>query len=161
MKLDDIPVKTEKGLEVIQTRSLSLSPHTRNLLIMINRKSVRDLLETYETLSGGVEGAMEALDELLRLNLITVAATASCQKAISEPAGSPPEPYDAAKQYLVDFVHSLMGDDNAELINQIHSCAKRDEFMEIVNECREMVASIAGKKKADQFVEGMLTLLPN
>lgn len=85
----------------------------------------------------------------------------SHQKVTSELAHWPLEPYDAVKQYLVVFVHSLFGDDNAALINQIQSCTKRDEFMGIVNECREMVVGIAGKKKADEFVAGILALLPD
>jgi hypothetical protein len=166
MRSDDIPVKTEKGVEVVQTRSLRLPAQTRQLLIMINRKPVSALLEDYEMLlggQGGIGGMMEILDELLRLELITVAAAvpSSPRPSTGELADSPPGPYAPARQYLADFVHALLGDDNVELINQIHSCEKRDEFMEIVNECREMVVSIAGKKKADEFVSGILTLMPD
>lgn len=165
MKPDDIPVKTGKGAEVIQTRSLRLPPQTRQLLIMINRKPVHALLQDYEMLlggQGGLRGMMEILDELLRLELISVAeAAASSRQSTGELADTPPGPYAAAKQYLADFVHALLGGADAELIEQIHACEKRDEIMELVSECREMVVGIAGKKKADEFVTGILTLLPD
>lgn len=165
MKPDDTPVKTGKGAEVIEARTLRLPAQTRQLLIMVNRKPVHALLRDYEMLlggQGGISGMMEILDELLKLDLITIAeATASSGQSADNLADTTAEPYAAAKQYLAEFVHSLMGGDNAELIDQIQACEKRDEFMEIVDECREMVASIAGKKKADEFVTGVRTLLPD
>ena len=160
MNPDDVPVKTEKGLEELQTRALRLSSKFRQLLIMIDgRKSVHVLLKDYKQM----DGVVEILDELLRLNLIAFPnKTASSRRKIAgELADSPLEPHDAAKQYLMEFVHSLFGDDNAALINQIQSCTQRDEFMDVVNECREMVVGIAGKKKADEFVAGILALLPD
>jgi hypothetical protein len=133
---------------------------------MINRKPVRALLQDYEMLlggQGGLAGMTEILDELLRLGLISVPEAAPpLRQAAGELADSAlPGPYAPAKQYLADFVHSLLGGDHAGLVGQIHSCERRDELMEIVEACREMVAGVAGKKKADEFVSGILTLLPD
>ncbi len=165
MELDDIPAKTGKGAEVIQNRTLGLPSQTRQLLIIIKDKPVHALLKNYDAMGGqgGISGLMEILNELLRLDLISVAEApaASHQQSVGELADTVPVPYAVAKQYLADFVHSLLGDDSAELVGQIYSCEEREKLMELVDECGEMVAGIAGKKKADEFVAGVLTLLPD
>ncbi len=154
MKPDTVLIKTQKGQEEIDTRQYKLGYKLRSLLIMTGgSKTVRNLVDdfaqhgnTEELLLRLIEdGFIEPLDGSMAKPVDAVPQT----QAFVDDLSSSLAP---VKNHLATFIQSVLGADGAKLAKKVHSCNNSSDLKEAIETFRGIVESLAGKRKAQEFV---------
>lgn len=156
MNSTDIATKTEKGREELATRGNGLTARQRQLLITIDGS--HSVGEIARRQPDAVE-CITLLQELLSRGLISLEGGEG-GAGVSPAPGSVPtgtaapeiDRLNLAKSYLTNFVNGIMGPGNDNIIERIRGCISRSELDVIAKSCCEVVASVAGRRKADQFM---------
>ena len=156
---DGIYRKTEKGRTEIATRANKLGMRERTMLIMVDDKATRGDLLT----RNAHPGAGDILDSLLAQGFIETASAPSAAAAPAVPvAGQAPvevsltEASRFARRSLVTYL-GPSADDLTALIEKSRGAA---ELATVLEKCRQIIQSLAGKKKADDFWAGVSARLP-
>jgi len=160
---DGIFRKTEKGRTEIATRANKLGMRERTMLIMVDDKATRGDLLT----RNAHPGAGDILDSLLAQGFIETdqvtasAAAPSAANGAAPPAGqavavSLTEASRFACRSLVTYL-GPSADDLTALVEQTRGAA---ELATVLEKCRQIIQSLAGKKKADDFWAGVSARLP-
>jgi hypothetical protein len=163
MAADDVYRKTEKGRTEIATRVNKLGMRERTLLIMVDDKTSRSGLLA----RGAHPSSGEILDALVAQGFIEIASAGS---SVSEPAASGGASVAAAAPVEVSLTSasrhacralvSYLGpaaDDLTALIEKSKGAAELGTTLE---KCRQIIQSLAGKQKADEFWAGVSARLP-
>jgi len=170
---DGIYRKTEKGRTEIATRANKLGMRERTMLIMVDDKATRGDLLT----RNAHPGAGDILDPLLAQGFIETDPVAASDAAVTAPAASAPtadaapavpvagqapvevsltEASRFARRSLVTYL-GPSADDLTALIEKSRGAA---ELATVLEKCRQIIQSLAGKKKADDFWAGVSARLP-
>jgi hypothetical protein len=179
MAANDVYRKTEKGRTEIATRACKLGLRERALLIVVDDKTTRDglLAKNSHPSSSGI------LDALLEQGFIEIdAAAAGAQANVIAPP-SPPEKTEAiagaaasppgagtlpqvevslnsASKFACRTLLTYLGPGADDLTAKIEKCKTVEELRTRLESCRDVVQGIAGKRKADEFWQGVSERLP-
>ena len=169
---DGIYRKTEKGRTEIATRANKLGMRERTLLIMVDDKTTRaDLLSRNPH-----PGSADILDALLAQGFIETdqvgapAASAPSAAAGAAPAvpaavptpGQPPVEVSliSASRFACRSLVTYLGPSADDLTALIEKSSGAAELSTVLEKCRQIIQSLAGKKKADDFWAGVSARLP-
>ena len=162
MAAEDVYRKTERGRTEIATRVNKLGMRERTLLIMVDYKTSRSGLLA----RGAHPSSGDILDALVAQGFIEIASAAG--SSVSEPAAGGAAPVAAAVEVsltsaarhacraLVNYLGPA-ADDLTALIEKSKSAAELGTTLE---KCRQIIQSLAGKHKADEFWAGVSARLP-
>ena len=163
MAAEDVYRKTEKGRTEIATRVNKLGMRERTLLIMVDDKTSRSGLLA----RGAHPSSGDILDALVAQGFIEIASAAG--SPVSEPAASGGASATAAavevsltsaSRHACRALVSYLGpaaDDLTALIEKSKGAAELGTTLE---KCRQIIQSLAGKQKADEFWAGVSARLP-
>lgn len=175
--------KTAKGLEEMATRAHRLPARERSLLVLVDGRSTGAQLLA-KTTHLGDPGAF--LDHLIEAGFVEpvgggpqAAAAPPAAQAEREPvpaapvsppparpAAPPPAPavpaqipreaMQFARRYLID----TLGPDADALTARLEACRSGREAMEQLAKCRDALQSIVGRRKAEDFWNGIAGRMP-
>jgi hypothetical protein len=157
MGSDGIYRKTEKGRAEVATRANKLGLRERTMLIMVDDKTTRrGLLEknTHPTSEG-------ILNELLSGGYIeTTPGTGGAPPEMPATADSAPAPptvpavevsFQSASSYACRALVAYLGPNADDLTALVEKCKGLDELNDRLLKCRDVIQSLAGRKKAEEF----------
>lgn len=165
MDLKAVYRKTQKGLEEMAQRTV-LGMRERTLLVMVDGKTsgaellarAQHMPDPQGLLTRLVEGGFIALE---------AGAPASSAAATPPPAPSPasipaaPQPsVQEAVRFARHFLHDNLGPDADLLLAPIEKCRTAAELYARMEKTREDVVGFSGKRKAEEFWNGVLQRLP-
>lgn len=163
--------KTAKGQEEMATRAHRLPARERSLLVLVDGRSTGAQLLA-RTAHLGDPGAF--LDHLIEGGFVeAVGADAAAPAAAAQaptpapepdrptPAPAPPgqvprEALQFARRYLID----TLGPDADALTARLEACRSGREAMDQLAKCRDALQSIVGRRKAEDFWNGIAGRLP-
>lgn len=163
---DGIYRKTEKGRTEIATRANKLGMRERTMLIMVDDKTPRSgLLSRSAHPSTG-----EILDALLAQGFIEVDTGAAPAAEAAPAADSTPPAAAAAATVEVSLTSAsrfacrslvdIMGPAADDLTALVEKSRSREDLATVLQKCRDILQSMAGKQKAEAFWEGVSARLP-
>ena len=168
MKIDSIPVKTDIGAVAVKERAGELSFQQRCLLIIIDgNKTVQDLVGRLKSL-GDVGGLLEQMESDGFIKFVGGGSgsgnvgelhTDDRKDVYAKTRNADHVGIARAKEYLQEFVKSALGDDGEKLSKQINGFESPEEFVDVIETCREVVHFIGGKRKARLFTQEIQELL--
>ncbi len=144
--------KTQKGIDEIERRTLSLDPKLRRLLIMVDGKKEEDDLKNI--LGNDVVG--EGIQHLLMFNYIEVLGEIDPSAEVSQlPEKRPADALEKAKNYMVNTLSHFHGQYNKlDLMRAVKECANHQElrglypdWLRCMSEARLAVKRIPELKK--------------
>lgn len=164
MAAEDVYRKTEKGRTEIATRANKLGMRERTLLIMVDDKTSRSGLLA----RGAHPSSGDILDALVAQGFIEIASAAGSPVPESAAGGGPSAvtvaPVEvsltSASRHACRALVSYLGpaaDDLTALIEKSKGAAELGTTLE---KCRQIIQSLAGKQKADEFWAGVSARLP-
>jgi hypothetical protein len=167
MASDGIYRKTEKGRTEIATRANRLGLRERTMLIMVDDKTSRAglLAKNAHPTSEGI------LNNLLADGYIEVAggsesaagATAAPAAASLAPAVAQPGvevSMSSASRYACRALVTYLGPSADDLTSMIEKAKSVAEMATALDKCRQIIQSLAGKQKAEEFWTGVSARLP-
>jgi len=150
MKPGAIPRKTEQGREEIATRARGLSARLRQLLIRIDGSMSAGAI-AYAHASP--EEIFALLEELQMLGLISIGDDAEVVPAAVAPVLElDTERVVLARRWLIEFAQSTLGGAAGDAVERIQRCTTYAELDVLARSCGEVVAAVAGRHKAEQFL---------
>jgi len=156
MRDNDIPVKTQAGMQEIGARQHNLHARARSLLMAIHgRQRMVDLRAQFQAL-GDVDGI---LGELESLGLITAAPAANAPTLVpatpaSSPAAATPPGLTSAqvaKQFMNESAVAVLGLRAFLFTLKLERCYTSEELRALLPEYRRVL----GKAKGRPFAEAM------
>jgi hypothetical protein len=172
MDINQIPAKSEKGRTEIETRAHKLDFRHRQMLILVDGKTPVHELRNKAPHLGEVTELLNhlAAEEFILLpsgRLATAApAATSPVKARQETSAvlnisSPvdPERLAAAKKMASRLMYDAMGPDSEMFTIKLEATKSREDFMAHLTKCRDVLAQVRGKTKAEQFWQTIITAL--
>lgn len=170
MGSDGIYRKTEKGRAEVATRANKLGLRERTMLIMVDDKTTRrGLLEknTHPTSEG-------ILNELLSGGYIETTpgtggappAMPAAAEVVAESASAPPTvpavevSFQSASNYACRALVAYLGPGADDLTALVEKCKGLDELNGRLQKCRDVIQSMAGRKKAEEFWFSVSARLP-
>ena len=159
--------KTEKGRAEIATRANKLGQRERTMLIMVDDKTTRSGLLSRSAHPGA--GGM--LDSLLAQGYIeidpgaapagAVAVTDAAGPAVPAGGQAPVEvSLTSASRYACRALVTYLGPSADDLTALIEKARGAAELATVLEKCRQIIQSLAGKSKADEFWAGVSARLP-
>lgn len=143
---DTVFARTDKGAEEIEKRTYHLPIRLRTLLLLINGSDpVARILEK----AAGIGNGMQMLDELRTQGFIREARGSAAAPA----AGAPDTRFRGIVQATNAWVHDMLGPDGdqiAEKLENIHTAAELQQFLQSHRELLEMAA---GKRRSEEFFQ--------
>jgi len=167
MASDGIYRKTEKGRTEIATRANRLGLRERTMLIMVDDKTTRAglLAKNAHPTSEGI------LNNLLADGYIEIAGgsesaagvTAAPAAATLAPAAAQPGvevSLSSASRYACRALVTYLGPSADELTAMVEKAKNVAEMATALEKCRQIIQSLAGKQKAEEFWTGVSARLP-
>jgi hypothetical protein len=162
MDLQSAYRKTPKGEQEIATRASGLSARVRSVLIMVDgRVSGADLLKRATALGDG----NALVGTLVDGGFIEPASGPVGTPAAMSPAASSnstefsPAHVEAAR-FASHFIVEALGPAFDELGGRVEACRDPAKLRHLLEGVRDVIASNAGKKKAEAFWTGVTAKLP-
>lgn len=162
---DGIYRKTEKGRTEIATRANKLGMRERTMLIMVDDKTSRSgLLSRSAHPSTG-----DILDALLAQGFIEIDDGAGTVAEAAPAAETPPPATGAsavevsltsASRFACRSLMDIMGPAADDLTALVEKSRSREDLATVLQKCRDILQSMAGKQKAEAFWEGVNARLP-
>ncbi len=163
---DGIYRKTEKGRTEIATRANKLGQRERTMLIMVDDKTTRSGLLS----RSAHPGAAGMLDSLLAQGYIEMdpggvpAGAAAIAAGQAVPAGGGQAPVEvsltSASRYACRALVTYLGPSADDLTALIEKTSGGAELATVLEKSRQIIQSLAGKNKADEFWAGVSARLP-
>jgi hypothetical protein len=161
MRDDAFYSKTDAGRDEIQTRARKLSQGMRSLLLMVDGK--RDVA-SLRVLAAGVHAPPNALDQLLALQLIDVAAGAAGAQVVAPaaavaaaPASEVAERYSRLSGLMTEAVREHLGLRGFFLQLRIERCSDVSQLDALLPDIAEAVARSRGRDYAREWEKGLRT----
>lgn len=150
MDLTNIFVKTPKGVEEIEKRTHNLPLKLRSLLIMVNGKiSAADLIGRGGTFGSGVEVLLKMLYEQGFIEPLSSARRQAV--APGTPVVDERRALESAKGVISKSLLDLLGPDAQTVVVKLERCSTKLQILTYCDTCKDIVESVAGKPKADEF----------
>lgn len=167
MASDGIYRKTEKGRTEIATRANRLGLRERTMLIMVDDKTTRAgllaknahptsegilnnlLADGYIEVAGGSESGAGGTATGATVPLAPPAAQAGVEVSLS-----------SASRYACRALVTYLGPSADELTAMVEKTKGAAELATVLEKCRQIIQSLAGKQKADEFWIGVSARLP-
>lgn len=146
MDKTDILARTTKGEQEITTQVNKLPIKHRSVLIMIDGKSSEGSLQA--KLSGMFDGSAILNDLETHGFIERKAAPKPALKAIESTTQLPNM---AAKKYMIDAIYQVLGPEGDTMVSRIEKCRSNAELAEMATTCRDTMAGIGKRKKAEDF----------
>ena len=149
MGVDGIYRKTEKGRTEIATRANKLGLRERTLLIMVDDKTTRDALLA--------QGFIE-----IDSGTVPAASTAAGTVPAAPPAGQAPVEVSlaSATHFACRALVTYLGPSADDLTALVEQSTGVTELATVLEKCRQIIQSLAGKKKGDDFWADVSARLP-
>lgn len=168
MDKNTIYQKSAKGLEEMSSRTYKLPARERSVLIMVDGKSTAQEVIDKAKHFGDAEHFFRALSEngfIEPLAAPAVPAPAALAPAAPPPAqASTPAPsaksLAAAKEFASHYLTKVIGPDADLMTVQIEGCKTAAELVPLVEKFREIVRSVGGSRRAEEFSAGTAARLP-
>lgn len=162
MASDGIYRKTDKGRNEIATRANRLGLRERTMLIMVDDKTSRAglLAKNSHPTSEGI------LNNLLADGYIEIAgASDPGAGALPSPAPAAAQPgvevsLSSASRYACRALVTYLGPSADDLTSMVEKAKSAGEMATALEKCRNIIQSLAGKQKADEFWGGVSARLP-
>jgi hypothetical protein len=167
MASDGIYRKTEKGRTEIATRANRLGLRERTMLIMVDDKTTRSglLAKNAHPTSEGI------LNNLLADGYIEIAggsesaAGATATAAVIPPARAAAQPgvevsLTSASRYACRALVTYLGPSADDLTAMVEKAKSAAEMATALDKCRQIIQSLAGRQKAEEFWGGVSARLP-
>lgn len=147
MQRDDLPVKTDKGREEIDTRRHGLSLALRRVLIVVDgRTSIGQLLDR-----APFGDVARALEELERQGFIAVGGEAAVRSGLppsAQPAGR------STRAELVALAQALLGANAGRVVKRLEEAEDSTESLaQAVQACHKLIRLVIDEAKAEQFLQ--------
>lgn len=163
-------VKTAKGQDEIATRAHRLPQRERSLLVMVDGKTTaRDLIARTAQLGDSAAFFTRLVEEGFVEAAAAVAASAPAAPsrplaaAKVAPLAQAPGAGAALPRDVVMLasrkIAELLGPSGDVFAARLEACRGRDDFIQQLEKCREVVAGVAGRQAADKFWEELSTRL--
>lgn len=168
MDKNTIYQKSTKGLEEMSSRTCKLPARERSVLIMVDGKSTAQVVIDKAKHFGDAEHFFLALikDGFIE-PLVAPAVPAPAAPAPVAPApaqASIPSPSEkslaAAKEFASHYLTKVIGPDADLMTVQIEGCKTTAELVQLVEKYREIVRSVGGARRAEEFSAGTAARLP-
>jgi hypothetical protein len=162
MASDGIYRKTEKGRTEIATRDNRLGLRERTMLIMVDDKTTRTGLlakNTHPTSEG-------ILNNLLADGYIEIAGggdSSANTPAPLAPAAAQPGvevSLSSASRFACRALVTYLGPSADDLTAMVEKAKSAAEMATALEKCRQIIQSLAGKQKAEEFWTGVSARLP-
>jgi hypothetical protein len=167
---DGIYRKTEKGRTEIATRANKLGMRERTMLIMVDDKTTRSGLLS----KNSHPGSADILDALMAGGFIefgggsgpaSAGAAPAAPDAAAAPAPAAGQPavevsLTSASRFACRALVTYLGPSADDLTALVEKCKDVAALTDRLEKCRQVIQSIAGKKKADEFWAGVSARLP-
>jgi DNA-binding PadR family transcriptional regulator len=168
---DGIYRKTEKGRTEIATRANRLGMRERTMLIMVDDKTTRSglLAKNAHPTSEGIlnnllaDGYIEIVGGGGSGTAETSASPTGAPLASAAPTGGQPAvevSLTSASRYACRTLMNYLGPSADDLTAMVEKAKGAAELATALEKCRQIVQSIAGKQKADEFWSGVSVRLP-
>lgn len=159
--------KTEKGRTEIATRANRLGMRERTMLIMVDDKTTRrELLakNSHPTSEGILNNLLaDGYIEIVPGAQAAAPGTPPPPGATAAPAAAAPEvevSLVSASRYACRTLVTLLGPGADDLTSLVEKCKGVEELAVRLEKCRDVIQSMAGKRKADEFWAGVSARLP-
>lgn len=167
MASDGIYRKTEKGRTEIATRANRLGLRERTMLIMVDDKTTRAgllaknahptsegilnnlLADGYIEVAGGSDAGAGPVGADAAVPLASPAAQAGVEVSLS-----------SASRYACRALVTYLGPSADELTAMVEKAKNVAEMATALEKCRQIIQSLAGKQKAEEFWTGVSARLP-
>lgn len=169
MDADQIPAKSDKGREEIETRANKLDFRRRQLLILVDGKTSVSELQQKVTHVGDVTGHLNYLAQegfvMLPAGRLAAAAPVASTPDVSVPASIPtagpvdPERLDAAKRMASRLMYDAMGPDAEMFTIKLEAAKDRENFLTQLAKSRNLLQQVRGTKKSEQFWQTVIATL--
>lgn len=180
MDLGAVYKKTQKGLEEMAQRSV-LGMRERTLLVMVDGKTTAaDLLARAQHMPDPQGLLAKLIEGGFIASGTAAAAPATAGQGAAAPAppaapavAAPPPPLAAAAspaaplpsiqeavRFASRFLHDNLGPDADMLLEPIEKCKTAAELFTRMEKTREAIVGFSGKRKAEEFWNGVLPRLP-
>lgn len=145
MKLQSVFVKTEKGVDEIETRRAKLDHRLRALLLVVNGKtSVEQLMKDFDRY-GDVSAMLQQLE---REGLIT-------EGSVRRDAAA----FETIRADVAAEIHATFGPSGDEIAEKVEECRSVAELRTFMQNKRPIFQAALGGAKAAQFSAKIETLL--
>lgn len=155
MELEGILVKTAKGANEIQTRANRLAQKKRTLLILVDGNiSVESMVARFSSMGDIRETSQELLDPgYVEFKRGTGAAAAAPAAAAGEVSA-----FNEAARALSRSLYDLIGPSADDFTGRLEVARERAGFLQAAASSIAVVASFAGKNKAELFRQRAMAL---
>jgi len=157
MSKTDIFVRTAKGDQEIATQANKLPIKHRSVLIMIDGKNNEETL--HSRLSGMFDGKT-ILSDLEAHGFIERQAGAARPAALKAVEPSLNALNTEAKKYMIDAIYQVLGPEADSMVARIEKCKNNKDLSGMIEMCRDTLAGLGKKKRAEELevkVKAMLT----
>ncbi len=159
--------KTEKGKTEIATRANKLGMRERTMLIMVDDKSTRrELLakNTHPT-SEGILNTLLADGYIETVGGVAAAAPEVGAQATATEALAPAAPpvevsMASATRFACHALVTYLGPSADDLAAMVEKAKSPAELGATLQKCRDVIQSMAGRRKAEEFWAGAIARLP-
>ena len=164
--------KSLKGAEELSSRTYKLPARERSVLIMVDGKSTAQEVIDKARHFGEAEHFFQTLIENGFIEAPAAAVPVPGPAPVATPIPAPQAPAPASTQelavrsmssaidYACLFLAKVVGPDADMMTGKIESCKTADELRAVVEKYREIVRSVAGSRRAEEFVGGVSVRLP-
>ena len=161
---DNVFVKTEAGLDEIQTRTLRLSPRLRSLLVLVDGKhSAVSLLEMVRAIGVTADDLQQLLDKGLightdRYNVMAYAQSSAVPASAGRPELRPAEPLDdkqklaAMYEFFNGFIRPTFGLRGLMLQLKLERCSTIDDYRDLTTEVLTSLETSHGDVAVSQLM---------
>lgn len=154
MDLQAIYIKTEKGLEELATRAYKVPSRVRNLLVMVDGTATGEqIVETTAVLGNSAAFFSLLVDEGFIAPLTSASPTATTAAVEIAPSKE-------LVREVCHMVSELLGPGADSLTIRMEKARSIEEFAKLVEQSRDVIGDMVGKKKAEQFWNAVAGKLP-
>ena len=153
MDKNDLFVRTAKGDQEIATQANKLPIKHRSVLIMIDGKNTEAALQA--KLSGMFDGKA-ILSDLESHGFIMRQTGAKPALKAFEPSLNALNT--EAKKFMIDSIYQVLGPEGDSMVSRIEKCKNNKDLSMMVDMCRDTMAGLGKKKRAEEF-EGKVKAL--
>ena len=147
-------VKTDKGLQEVQSRTFGLPLRSRTLLIMVDGRATAGMIID-KGKAGGNAAAYAAMQELEAQGFIVAASAGAPAES-----GTPERSLASARRYAIAQMRALPGPHGPAFVERLESAADRGTLMTMLERCRNAVQVANNEEGAKRFWAGVEARLP-
>lgn len=170
MNKNTIYHKSAKGMEEITSRTYKLPARERSVLIMVDGKSTAQEVIDKARHFGEAENFFLSLIKDGFIEPMSVPTPAHASHVITPEAPIPAAPTSAppasekslasAKLFATQVLSRVIGPDADLMAVKIEGCKTPAELTQLVEKYREVVRSVGGSRRAEEFSSGTMARLP-